>query len=50
VSVAMAITVIPTVQEKHAKKDLRCLTTENAEETVEVIKLGSVLIIAANAG
>jgi hypothetical protein len=48
VSVAMAITVMVTVQEQHAKKDSKLLIIRNAERTVWLIKLGWVRIIVVN--
>jgi hypothetical protein len=45
----MATTVILIVQEQHANQDSQWLMTENAEETAESIKLGSISIIVANA-
>jgi hypothetical protein len=47
VSVAVAITVMLTVQGQHANQDIVCLTIQNVGRTAEIIRLGSVLITLA---
>jgi hypothetical protein len=45
----MATTIMLIVQEQYANQDSRWLMAENAEETAESIKFGSISIIVANA-